>query len=97
LVLNDFDREVTVTGWDPEGETQSLRFFSAAMGYTTPESGKTVLLIAHQSIFSPSLNHNLLSTMQMRLHYVIVNETPKFQSLNPTKLSHSIIVRDGNV
>jgi hypothetical protein len=25
LVFNDFDMEVTVSGWDPEGETQSLR------------------------------------------------------------------------
>jgi hypothetical protein len=97
LVFNDFDREVTVTGWDPEGETQSLRIVSAAMGYTIPHSGQTVLLIANQSIFSPSLNHNLLSTMQMRRHYVIVNETPNFQSLNPTKLSHSISVRGDNV
>jgi hypothetical protein len=62
------------------------------MGYTIPQSGQTVLLIAHQSIFSPSLNHNLISTMKMRLYDVIVNETPKFQSLNPTKLSHSISV-----
>jgi hypothetical protein len=97
LVFNDFDREFTVTGWDPEGETQSLIIVSAAMGYTIPQSGQTVLLNAHQSIFSPSLNHNLLSTMQMRLHDVIVNETPKFQSLNPTKLSHSISVRGDNV
>jgi hypothetical protein len=67
------------------------------MGYTTPQSGKTVLLMVHQIIFSPSLNHNLLSTMQMRLHDVIVNETPKFQSLNPTKLSHSISVRGDNM
>jgi hypothetical protein len=67
------------------------------MGYTLPESGKTVLLIAHQSILSPSLSHNLISTMQMRLHYVIVNEAPKFQSLNPTKVSHSISVRGDNV
>jgi hypothetical protein len=35
--------------------------------------------------------------MQLRLHDVIVNETPKFQSLNPTNLSHSIIVRGDNV
>jgi hypothetical protein len=56
-----------------------------------------VLLIAHQSIFSPSLNHNMLSTMQLRLPDVIVNDTPKFQSLNPTKLSHSISVRGDNV
>jgi hypothetical protein len=38
LVFDDFDREVTVTGWDPEGETQYLRIVSAAMGYTIPHS-----------------------------------------------------------
>jgi hypothetical protein len=97
LVFNDFDREVTFTGWDPEGETQSLQIVFAAMGYTIPQSGQTVLLIAHQSIFSPSLNHNLLSTMQMGLHDVIVTETPKFQSFHPPKLSHSITVRGDNV
>jgi hypothetical protein len=32
MVLNDFDREVTVAGWDPEGETQSLKIVSAEMG-----------------------------------------------------------------
>jgi hypothetical protein len=75
--FNDFDREVTVTGWDTEGETKSLRFFLAALGYTNPDTGKTVVLIIHQSIFSPTLSQNLLSTMQMRLHDVVVNETPK--------------------
>jgi hypothetical protein len=97
LVFNDFDRYVTVTDWDPEGETNSLRIVSAAMGYTIPETGKTVLLIVHQSIFSPTLNHNFLSTLQMRLHDVVVNETPKFQCLKPTHLSQSISVRGDNV
>jgi hypothetical protein len=62
-----------------------------------PQSEKTVLLIVHQSILSPILNHNLLSTMQLRLHDIIVNETLKFQYLNPTNLSHSISVRGDNV
>jgi hypothetical protein len=75
LVFNYFDREVTVTGWYPEGETQSLWILSAAMGYTMPQSGKTVLSIVHQSILGPTVNHNLLRTMKMRLHDVIVNET----------------------
>jgi hypothetical protein len=97
LIFNDFDREFIVNGWDPEGETQCLRIVSAAMGYIIPQSGKTVLLIVHQSILSPTLNRNLLSTIQMRLHDVIVNEIPKFQSFNPTNLSHSISVRDDNV
>jgi hypothetical protein len=84
LVFNDFDREVTVTGWEPEGETKSLWIVSAALGYTIPKTGKTVLLIVHHSIFSPTLNHNLLSTMKMRLHDAVVNKTPPCQCLRPT-------------
>jgi hypothetical protein len=45
LVLNAFYREVTVTCWDPQGETQPLRIISAALGYTIPQSGKTVLFV----------------------------------------------------
>jgi hypothetical protein len=56
-----------------------------------------VLLIVHQIILSPTLNPNLLSTMQLRLYDVIVNETQKFQSLNPTNLSHSISMIGDNV
>jgi hypothetical protein len=40
LVFDDFDREVTLTGWDPEGETKSLWIISAALGYTISETGK---------------------------------------------------------
>jgi hypothetical protein len=97
LVFDDFDREVTFTGWDPKGETQSLWILSAALVYTIPQSGKTVLLGFHQSILSPTLNHNFISTMQLRLHDVILDETPKFQSLNFTHLSHSISVRGDNL
>jgi hypothetical protein len=34
LVFNNFYWEVTVTGWDPEVETKSLRIIWAALGYT---------------------------------------------------------------
>jgi hypothetical protein len=64
LVLNYFDWEVTVTGWEPEGETNALCIVSSALVYIIPETVNTVLLIVYQSIFSPTLNHNLLSTMR---------------------------------
>jgi hypothetical protein len=38
LIFNDYDWEVTVTGWDPEGATKSLRIVSAALGYNIPET-----------------------------------------------------------
>jgi hypothetical protein len=93
LIFNDFDREVTVTCCDPEGDTKSLWIVSADMGYTIPNTGNTVLLIVHQIILSPTLNQNFLSTMQMRLHDVVVNEMPKVLCFKPTDLSHSISVR----
>jgi hypothetical protein len=93
IFFNDLYREVTVTGWDPEGATKLLQIVSAATGYTIPETGKTVLFIVHQSIFNPGFNHNFLSTMQMRLHDMVVNEAPNFQCLQPNELSHTIGVR----
>jgi hypothetical protein len=36
LAFNFFYREFTVTGWDPEGETKSLRIVSVYLGYTLP-------------------------------------------------------------
>jgi hypothetical protein len=36
FLFNYIDREVTVTGWYPEGETKSLRIVSAPLGYTIP-------------------------------------------------------------
>jgi hypothetical protein len=99
LVFNDFDRDVTVTvrGYDPDGETKAVRILSAALGYVTPQTGNIVLLSIYQGIYLPHLNHNLLSTTQMTLHDVILNETPKIQCLEPTNLSHAINLRGDNV
>jgi hypothetical protein len=97
LIFNDFDREVTVSGCDPSGETKSLKTVSVALGYVIPETRKNVLLIIHQAISLPTVDHNLLSTMQMRLNDGVVNETLKFQSLETTSLSHTISVRGDEV
>jgi hypothetical protein len=80
-----FDREVTVSGYDQEGETKSPTTVPVVLGCNIPEICKTVLL--------PQLEHNLLITMQMRLHYVVLSGTPKFQCLEPTNISHTVTVR----
>jgi hypothetical protein len=86
-----------VIGYDPSGETQLRQILSVVLGYVITQTEKTVLLIIHQGISLTHLEHSLLSTTQMRLHDVIVNETPNFQYLEPTKLSHNISVRGDNV
>jgi hypothetical protein len=53
LIFQYFDREVNVSGYDPDGEKRSLKTVSAARGYVIPEMGKIVLLIIHQGISLP--------------------------------------------
>jgi hypothetical protein len=86
-----------ISGYELSGETKLLRNVSAALGYVIPETGKNVLLIIHQAIFLPTLDHNLLSNMQIILHDAVVNENPKFQSTETTSLSHTISVRGDEV
>jgi hypothetical protein len=74
-----------------------LQIVSAALGYVIPHTKKSVILIIHQCIHLPQLERNLLNTIQMRLHDVIVNYTPKFQCLEPTNLSHAISVMGDNM
>jgi hypothetical protein len=47
LVFNDFDCEVTVTGWDPEGETQSLIIVSVAIGLCLVHNLEMILESVH--------------------------------------------------
>jgi hypothetical protein len=90
LIFNDFDREVTVSGYDPSGETKSLRTLSAALGYFIPETVHNVLLIVHQAISLPTLDQSLLSTMQMIFHDVVVCDikVPEFGTHLPLAHHH---------
>jgi hypothetical protein len=93
LVTHDFDRPINVSGYDPNGPiNRNLRTVSAALAYDDALSGETVILVIHQAILIPDLAHNLLSTMQLRLNDVIVNDVPRFLTDNPTLLTHSLVV-----
>jgi hypothetical protein len=65
---------------------------SAALAYDDPVSGEAVILLVHQAIHIPDLRHNLLSTMQVRLNDVKVNETPRFLADKITDYTHSLVI-----
>ena len=93
LIVHDFDRPINVSGYDPNGPTQdNLRTVTAALAYDDAVSGETVILVVHQAIYLPNLSHNLLSTMQLRLNDVIVNDVPRFLTDKPTMHSHSLLI-----
>ena len=50
LILNDYERPVTVYGYDRALGAQSFRTVSAVPGYIDPKSGQTYYLVIHQAI-----------------------------------------------
>jgi hypothetical protein len=48
----------------------------------------------NQAIHIPQLDHHLLCPMQCRVNDVIVDDTPKFLTSDPTDHTHALIIRD---
>ena len=94
LVTHVYDRTVTVTGYDPSQEaTRGLQVVSAQVAYDKPDTGEVVLLTIHQAIQVPTMEHNLLCPMQLRMNDCTVLECPKFLITNPNEFNHSITAR----
>ena len=89
MITHDFERPVTVTGYDKVVATKNARTVSAAIAYDSHE-GRTSVLNINQAIHIPGLKDNLLCPMQLRLNDVLVSEIPKFLQPNPTKYTHAI-------
>ena len=91
--MHDYDRPINVSGYNPKGPVaRDLRTVSAALAYDDAVSGQSVILIVNQAIFIPDLPHNLLSTMQLRLNDVKVNDVPRFLTDRPTEHTHSLVI-----
>ena len=93
LLVHDYDRPINVSGYDPSGPVaKDLRTVTAALAYDDSLTGDTTILLVHQAIYIPELEHNLLSTMQVRLNDVTISETPRFLADQVTDSTHTIAI-----
>ena len=61
LLFQDFDRPVNVTGYDKStGTKKNCRTVSAAVAYDSPNGGEVIVLVMHQAIYIPGMDHNLV-------------------------------------
>lgn len=82
-----------MSGYDPSGPVNSnLRTISAALAYDDAVTGETIILVVNQAIYIPTISHNLLSTMQVRLNDVKIFDTPRFLTEHPNELTHTIVI-----
>ena len=93
LIFHDFERPVNVTGYDPAlGINKDVKTVSAAIAYDDPTTGEVIILVLHQALHIPTMEHNLLCPMQLRMNDVMVSEIPKFLTENPTDRTHALTI-----
>lgn len=95
FVLNKHPRFVSIVGYDATaGASPKLNAIDVALAYNSPTDGTTHILRINQAVLVPTMHHNLLCPMQMRLNDVEVHDLPRVMSRTITEKSHSIIVSD---
>ena len=64
LITHEYDRLVSVTGYDPnQGKVKDLKVVSAAIAYDCPDTGEVIIIKINQAIYIKSMFHNLLCPM----------------------------------
>ena len=94
LVIYDYDRPVTVSGYDPQLGSRDFKTISAVLEYTHALTGQIYHLVIHQAIQIPNLDHHLICPMQCRVNDIIISDVPRFLMKTPTQDSHSIVAQD---
>ncbi len=94
LIFVDYDRPIIVEGYDPSLGTKTYATLSWGLAYDDPTTGKVYHLVINQAIHIPHLDHHLLCLMQCWVNDVIVDNTPKFLTSNPTDYTHALTIKD---
>ena len=94
LVVHEHNKVVMVSGFDPSQPARWAKVINAAIKYTQRNTGDHLILMVNQAILVPEMSHCLLCPMQRMMNGVEIHEVPLFLTLNPTTLSHSIVITD---
>lgn len=94
LLIYDYDTPVQVHGYNDSVGQRNCRTVSAVAAYDHPGSGQTYMLVLHQAILIPDLQHNLLCPMQLRDNGILVNDEPKYLMANAEENHHAITIQN---
>ncbi len=96
LIILDYQRPVSVVGYDKSLGSKTYQIVSGVVVYDDPQTGRTLHLIINQAIHIQHLDHHLLCPMQCRVNDVTVNDLPNFLAANPTDQMHALTIKDPN-
>ena len=91
-VFEETSRTINVYSYDPRLGSTERKVVSGCFAYDDPSTGQVVLLVVHQGLHIPHLAFSLIPPFQMRENDVVVNDRPKFQTVNPSEDDHALLV-----
>jgi hypothetical protein len=94
LIFLDYERPVVVKGCDLSLGTKTYSTVSGGLPYDDPTTGKVYHLVINQAIHIPHLDHHLLCPMQCQVNDMIVDNTPKFLTSDPTEHTYALTIKD---
>jgi len=92
LLIQDFDRTVSVSGWDTTTGARDCPTVTGVVAYDHPYTGQTYMLIFHQAIYLETMENHLVCPMQCRVAGVTIHDCPKLFVKDPTEESHAIVI-----
>ena len=92
LLIQDFDRTVSVSGWDTTTGARDCPTVTGVVAYDHPYTGQTYMLVFHQAIYLESMENHLVCPMQCRVAGVTIHDCPKLFVKDPTEESHAIVI-----
>ncbi len=96
LIILDYNRPVSVVGYDESLGSKTYQTVSGVVAYNDPQTGRMLHLIINQAIHIPHLDHHLLCPMQCLVNDLIVNNLPKFLATDPSDQTHALTLTDPN-
>ena len=82
-------------GYDPKMGADTYQTVRGGVAYDHPHKGETFILIVHQSINTPHLDHHLIFPIQCSMNDVLIDECTKYLTCNTTYYSIAFFVQYG--
>ena len=98
LVVANTGKTAQVSPFTPDYKSmENVPIVDGAIAYDCPYSGESYVLLCHNALHAPSMEHNLIPPFIMREAGMVVNDTPKIHAESPTEEHHSIFFKDENL
>jgi hypothetical protein len=89
-IISDMGRIADVNPFTSDYDSMRISIDDATVWYDCPYDGQLHIFVLRNALPVPSMRNNLIPPFVMREARIRVNDTPKFQTTEPTEEDHSI-------